>query len=266
MQENRVTNTDYFPLLAVIADEKNEISADFVNNGKPLDELLAKKFKLSRPTVRTLLSTWEKEGRIEMEKDALQGSISKIRILTNFFRRKGTKNKALILLDFENLLINFGGPPRTIVEAINITLKKIAQEVGTISKVFVFVPHQTAQLFGEAFYRAGFIPILCPKIKTKDSQADIDTTDQMLTEVGKELINEMPELTHLCLGSGDIDFASGDIGFPSLIKKANHHGLDIAFIAGDLSSLSSELIRMADRKPDNKEKMIYILPKPEKET
>lgn len=184
-------------------------------------------------------------------------------IVTIFFRKKQKKNRVLVLLDFDNLLINFGGPPRTIIEALNTTLKKIAQEVGPV-KVYVFVPYQNAQLFGESFYRAGFTTILCPKMKAKDGQTDIDTTDQMLTELGKELIDDMPGLTYLCLGSGDIDFASGDIGFPSLIQKANHYGLNIALIAGDLRSLSSELIKRADRKP-NKEKMIYILPKPEKE-
>ena len=200
-----------------------------------------------------------------MKKDTIQRSIDKIRILTDFFRKKERENKVLVLLDFENLLINFDGPSRTIVEALNTTLKKIAQEVGIV-KVFVFVPHQNAQLFGEAFYRAGFVPILCPKIKAKDGQTDIDTTDQMLTELGKEFIDDMPGFTHLCLGSGDIDFASGDIGFPSLLKKANHHGLDIALIAGDLSSLSSGLIKRADRKPHHNGKMIYILPKTEKES
>lgn len=265
MPENRIMNTDYFPLLAVIADENNEISADIVNNGKSLDELLAKKFKLSRPTVRALLSNWVEEGRIEMEKDVSQGTVRKIRILTDFFQKKegGKRNKVLVLLDFDNLLINFNGPPRTIVEALNTTLKKIAQEVGAV-KVFVFISHETAQLFVETFYREGFVPVLCPKIKAKDGQTNIDTVDQMLSELGKEFIDDMPRLTHLCLGSGDIDFASGDIGFPSLLKKANHHGLDIVIIAGNLSSLSPELIKMANQKPNTNEKMIYILPKPEK--
>ena len=178
-------------------------------------------------------------------------------------KNRGKKNKLLVLLDFENLFIGY--PSRSIIGELNKTLKQIAKEVGEISKVFVFVPYNTASIFAEDFYRAGFVPILCPKIKAKDGQTDIDTTDQILTELGKEFINEMPGLTHLCLGSGDIDFASGDIGFPSLLKKANYHGLDIALIAGDLRSLSFNLIKEIDKKPGTKEKMVYVLSQPEKE-
>ena len=178
--------------------------------------------------------------------------------------RKEKEKKVLVLLDVENLYINFRSTFEMTIEALKTTLKKIAKEVGPV-EVFAFIPFETAQRLGETFYRSGFVPILCPIIKAKDSQADINTTDQMLTDLGKYFIDEMPGLTHLCVGSGDIDFASGDIGFPALLKKANHYGLDIALIAGDRSSLSSELIKMADRKPKSKEKMIYILPKTEKE-
>lgn len=254
------TNTDYFPILATLADEQNEIDADILNNGKPLDELLAKKFKLSRPTIRELLSKWEKEGSIKMERNTLRGFINKILILNPFPRKRVAKNKALVLLDLDNLYINFGS--RTIIRALDTTLKKIAQEVGAISKAFVFIPYQNAQLFGEELYRAGFIPILCPEIRSKN-ETNINTTDQMLTDLGKELIEGMPEITHLCLGSGDVDFSSGDVGFPSLLQKAEHYGLHIIVIAGNINSLSSELIKKAGLKPDTKEKMVYILPKPE---
>jgi len=262
MPEKGITNTNYFPLFAVLTDENNEIDADVVSNGKPLDELLAKKFKLSRPTVRTLLSTWEKEGRIEMEKYPLSEKIKKIRILNIFCQQKekARQNRVLVLLDLENLYINFG-PSRTMIDSLKTTLKQIAQEIGPIAKVFVFTPFNTASYFAEDLYRAGIVCVLCPEIKAKDRKT-INTTDQIITDFGKELIDLMPGLTHLCLGSGDIDFASGDTSFPSLLTKADHFRLDIAIIASDIKSLSSSVIKLVGKKPDTDEKMIYLLPKP----
>ncbi len=178
------------------------------------------------------------------------------------FQKTKRKNKVLVLLDFDNLYI--GLSRGAIIESLDMVLKKITQEVGAIFKVFVFIPYQNAQLFGEKFYRAGFVPILCPEIKAKD-KTNINTTDQMMTDLGKDLIEGIPEITHLCLGSGDIDFSSGDIGFPSLLKKAEHYGLQIALIVSGINSLSSELIKKADQKPGKNEKMIYVLPKSEKE-
>lgn len=186
------------------------------------------------------------------------------KLIGKMLRKKSVrKNKVLVLLDFDNLYLNL--PEKTITETLDRALKQITEEVGPISKVFVFVPYYSAIPFGEDFYRAGFITILCPRIKTKDGQTEINTTDGILTEIGKELINDMPDITHLCLGSGDVDFSSGDIGFLSLLKKATRYGLDIAIIASDLASLNPKLIEMIDKKPNSKEKMLYILSHQKKE-
>ena len=160
------------------------------------------------------------------------------------------KNKILVLLDFENLLINYSS--RLIIEELNKTLKQIAQEIGEISKVFVFVPHNTASLFAKDFYMARFITILCPKIKAKNGQTDNDTTDEIMLGFGQEIITEMPSLTHLFIGSGDIDFLP-------LIIKASRTGLNVGLIVSGLNPLSFDLIKRIDKKPGTNEKMVYVL-------
>jgi len=163
---------------------------------------------------------------------------------------KKKRNKVLVLIDFDNLSINFQMKP--IIEELEKTLKQISKEVGAILKVFVFIPYHSALPFAESFYKAGFFTVLCPKVKTKDVQVEIDTTDKTLIQLGNELLEDIPGITHLCLGSGDADFLP-------LLRKASRYGLDISIIAGDEISLSSEIAEMADKKPNNKEKMIYIL-------
>ncbi len=254
MPESRVTNTDYFPLLAVIADENNEISADIVNNGKPLDELLAKKFKLSRPTVRALLSDWEREGRIEVGKDALRGSIRKIRILNIFHRQKEKEKppKILVLIDWENLHKSIEAPEKlTLVEDFDKTLKEISREAGQIVNVFVFCPPHSAMIFGADFDKLGFFTIFCPKTKTKTGE-EKDITDDVLMEFGRRQIEQIPNLTHICLGSGDKDFSP-------LVRMAIRQGLKIIVIAGSHRTLSTDLIKLSDKRPDNS-KMVYIFP------
>lgn len=169
-------------------------------------------------------------------------------------KKKEKKNKVLVLLDFENLYINY--PSRLIIEELNKILRQIAKEVGEVSKVFVFVPYNTASLFAEDFYRAGFITILCSKAKDKDG-ADKDTVDETILDFGQEIITEMPSLTHLLIGSGDIDFLP-------LIIKASRTGLDIGLIASGLRPLSFNLIKWVDKKPGTKEKMVYVFSQSEK--
>lgn len=171
------------------------------------------------------------------------------------FRRKGRpgKNKILLLIDFENLQKNLAITPTaekfSVAAGFDRLFKQISREVGEIDNVFVFVPPHSASLWGETFHKLGFFTILCPKIKSK-SREEIDTTDETLTAFGKKMILQPPELTHLCLGSGDKDFSP-------LLREAIRKGLKIIVVAGNFNSLSSELIKLADKKPDGT-KMVYL--------
>ncbi|MDD5145504.1 MAG: NYN domain-containing protein [Candidatus Pacebacteria bacterium] len=167
------------------------------------------------------------------------------------FNKKVKRNRVLIFLDFDNLFINFKFSRPSFIDELNKALRQIAKEIGEIIGVFVFAPYQTQITFGETLYKENFFLIVCPKVKTKDGQ-EKDTTDEIIIKLGEKMISEMPAITHFFLGSGDSDFET-------LLKEASLHGLDTGIISSDLESLSSNLIPHINRKPNTKEKMIYIL-------
>lgn len=247
------TRKDYFPSLVALANEDNEID-NILFNEEPLEKLLAKRFNLSKPTINALLSTWKEEGRIAIEKEALGRFIRKIKIV-NLSSRQNEKNKILALIDFENLRRNLTtiAPEKfSMTAGFDRLCKQIAREIGEITNIFVFIPpHAASSTWGEAFHKLGFFTILCPEIEDKKGGKRIDTTDETLIAFSKEMINQIPGLTHLCLGSGDKDFGT-------LVREAIRKGLKIIVVAGSIGSLSSELINLADKKPDGS-KMVYIL-------
>ena len=166
------------------------------------------------------------------------------------------KRKVLILIDFENLLRNMTMPePKefSMAGGFDKLMKEISNDLGDIINIFVFLPpHLTFYTFyGKLFHQLGFFSVLCPKIQNKKTGEEEDTVDGTIIEFGKKMLNQIPELTHLCVGSGDKDYAS-------LIREAVRHGLKIAIIAGSLGSLSADLIKLADKRPNGK-KMVYLL-------
>jgi hypothetical protein len=171
-----------------------------------------------------------------------------------FWEKKEKKKKILVLLDYENIQRNIkvAATPEnfSVITGFDNLLRQISSEVGEISNVFAFVPPHTASLQGEIFYKLGFFTIFCPRARNKAGR-EIDTTDEILTKFGEKIISQLPEYTHLCIGSGDKDFAP-------LAREAIRKGLKIIVIAGGLTSISSELIKLADINPNTGKKMIYI--------
>ena len=167
--------------------------------------------------------------------------------------RRGPKAKILMLIDWMNLSISIDLPSLerySLIEGFDTAVKQIARDAGEIINVFVFMPPQPAYLTAEDMHKLGFFTIVCPTIRTKE-RVERDTTDDILIEFGKKMINQIPDLTHLCLGSGDIDFTP-------LIREAIRKGLKIIILAGNSKSLSRKLVNLVDSKTDG-QKMIYIL-------
>lgn len=171
--------------------------------------------------------------------------------LQRFLKRK-KRAKILWLIDLENLRINAEMPPPekySMVDGFDRLTKQIAQEVGEIVDVLAFAPPHAASLFGADLRKLGFHIISCPRVRTKEGE-DIDSTDSVLIERGIRMINNIPDLTHLCIGSGDKDFSP-------LVREAMRKGLKIIVVAGNLRSLASNLINLADKRPDGG-KMVYL--------
>lgn len=156
--------------------------------------------------------------------------------------KKKEKARVLVLIDWENLLISaeeVGPETFSVVAGFDKIIEKIGQEVGSIVEVFVFTPPHLAYLWGKRLYELGFTTIVCPKIESKEG-IEIDTTDQIIIDFGKKMINEIKDLTHLCIGSGDKDFRP-------LWREAMRKGLKRIVIAGSKLSLASEVIKLANK-------------------
>ena len=169
-------------------------------------------------------------------------------------RRNKGKQKVVCFFDLENLIKNLpitSSPEKySLEDGFDRLIKEIAQEMGDIVNVYVFVPPHLAMIWGETLHRLNFFTIFCPKIRSKDGQSEEDTVDQTLIEFGKTIIQDH-NLTHICLGSGDKDFSG-------LLRLAIRSGKKIIIVSGDISSLSSELIKLADTRPNN-EKAVFSL-------
>jgi len=167
-----------------------------------------------------------------------------------FGLRRKNRNQIIVLADWDNLMLNckIPSPDRlSIIEGFDQLVRQLAK-VGEILNIFVFGPPQAVNLELEDFRKLGIYAIPCPKIKDKAGQ-ETDTVDQTLIEFGKKAISQIPNLTHLCLASGDKDFIP-------LLREAMRRGLKIIIVAGSISSLSAELIPLADKDPATGRKMI----------
>lgn len=159
------------------------------------------------------------------------------------FFRKPKRNRILFLIDFENILQNLKQLPSpenlSFLAGFDRLIKEVAQDIGEIIDVFVFLPPHLASIYGEDLYRAGFFIIVCPKIRDKTGE-QIDTTDETLIRFGHRAIDELDNITHLCLGSGDRDFGP-------LVRRAIRKRLKIIVVTASQQSLATELITLADR-------------------
>lgn len=168
-------------------------------------------------------------------------------------RRPRTGNKVLVLLDWENLQLGTASIPPdkfSLQVGLEKLIEKIAGEVGKIIFVFVFLPPHLAPIWGERLKKEGFFIVCCPKIKGKDG-VDRDTVDEELMRLGRKMIAEIPDLTHLCLGSGDQDFIP-------LLQDAKQQGIKIVLVSGTLTSLSKELIRFAEKDKRSGKRRVFL--------
>lgn len=167
-------------------------------------------------------------------------------------KSKSKRNQVLVLIDFENLMLNLDVPPEkfSLAEGFDRLIRELGQ-VGDIMEVSVFASPQTALVHLETLHRHGFFTIPCPRIKDK-AGGTRDTVDATLMDYGRKRIAQMQGGDYLCLGSGDKDFIP-------FLREAMGHGLKIIIIAGNMNSLASGLIGFADRHPVLPKKMVFFL-------
>jgi len=173
--------------------------------------------------------------------------------LLNWLKEKlRPQNKILVLIDWDNLLLNMNIPQPenfSLEEEFDRLMRQLGK-VGRVINVFVFGPPQTINPYLEIFRQSGFFPVVCPKLRNKKDEQEVDTTDATLIEFGRKMIEQIPDLTHLCLASGDSDFAP-------FVREAIRNRLKVIIVPGNLISLSENLIRLASRHPETSKRMVF---------
>lgn len=155
------------------------------------------------------------------------------------FKKK--RQKGILLIDHDNLVTSLQLPSpdeASIVNRFDHVIRKIVEANREIVDIFVFLPPQQAYIWGETYHELSFYTIVCPRIQNKDGKEQ-DTVDDTLIRFGKMAIDNMRNLSFICLGSGDKDFSP-------LVRQARKKGLKIIVVAASINSLSSNLIDLAD--------------------
>lgn len=164
-----------------------------------------------------------------------------------------------VLFDFENVTKSFRQrifkPEKFSMEAGFDDLINHITQVGKIAMFCIFVPDHLI-VHGnitkkdlEFFQKKGFFTIVCPKIGPEEK----DTSDFNMIRWGLDvMLPYFSKITHLCIGSGDVDFEK-------LCKQAKEKsGLKIMVTGGSTKSLSRDIRRIADIHPKTGEKMVYL--------
>lgn len=184
-------------------------------------------------------------------------------------------NKIAVFIDYDNIEINMKTtPPEKFSRDLGYKrFKEWLSSFGEICVIFIFAPDNSSLVNGEYFYKYGFINISCPilidreKIETdelehmslggrelefepSDFAPIINTTDAIMINTAKIVINLMPEITHICIASGDGDFMP-------IVKMAQAKNKKLMIMIGGFKSSSRDLLKEADRDENNK-KMIHI--------
>lgn len=169
---------------------------------------------------------------------------------------KKIQQKIVLLVDLENISWGFGQrmfrPEKFSMEAGFDHLIEWLKQFGDVVMVCIFVPDhfiETGKLTKETrqfFQKRGFFTILCSKDENKD------TADFNMIKYGLEvLLPYIAGVTHLCIGSGDIDFSE-------LCLEAKKKGLKIMVTTGSIKSFSKDLARIVDTNPDTGRKMVHL--------
>lgn len=162
--------------------------------------------------------------------------------------KESERPRGVVFVDTDNLMsgivLERGGSPDRISEASIIggfdnLIKRIAREFGEIVEVFALLPPQRAYVWGVTMYRLGFYSVVCPRVRPKGGGEEQDTVDETLIKLAESLIDNIKNLSFICLVSGDKDFSP-------MIRKVIRRGLKIIVVAASKESLSGELIDLAD--------------------
>ena len=162
-------------------------------------------------------------------------------------------NKILFVIDWDNLSSNIitGVQHYSLAKGFERLIGQLTQ-VGEVAAVFVFGPPDSINKDLRAFHDEGFWPIPCPRETDKRTHDSVDVVDSKIVTFVRDMLELMPDLTHICIGSGDSDFIK------PLVKVGKRRGKKIMVVSGKLRSLSQDLKDLADEHPQTGERMVFL--------
>jgi len=172
-------------------------------------------------------------------------------------RKEKAEERVLVLVDWENLRINYDAAMAgirvrySLTDAFQCALDRIAKETGPICGVYIFTPLHLANTDGEDLFERGYYIVYCPKVAGKKPGERRDTTDSQLKSFGERMIAQLKGITHLCIASGDRDYTR-------LINDARLQGIPTQLVIGSLRSLSSRLIDKLEKDRFGKAKVMVL--------
>lgn len=164
--------------------------------------------------------------------------------------------KVLLLIDWDNVFLNLfkdlGPNEIRFEERIDGIRHWLESNAGKIfgGHGFVFAPEHLSSYYQEVCRDSGLKIIICPKEKSETGPKK-DVVDENIIWFA-ELLADHPDLSWICLASGDSDYVP-------MLKRMKEKGKKIALAIPTLNSYSrlSEMASLAD-KVKNK-KMILLL-------
>lgn len=178
-----------------------------------------------------------------------------------------TPKKVLVLIDWDNLFLclhNRFARQMRIEYRIQKLLKWVQKEIGEIFEGygFVFAPEHLSTIHQDMCTDNNLRLFTCPKrqldkpkknLKTNKMVTEEDTVDETLMWFGKIMMSHS-NVGFICLVAGDDDYVP-------LMKEAKKQNIQRVLIPPTLDSLSrsKRLVRLADKHPITKEKMILRL-------
>jgi hypothetical protein len=170
--------------------------------------------------------------------------------------------KILTLIDWPNILKNMPGYNQP-VETFSLKLgfdnleawfKETCPNAKIIRKIIFWYPKTATEETTRFFEEQGFDVMVCSnKKEDRNFLVKKDPVDEKLIEFGIWAIENIPELTHICIGSGDLDKGR-------LAKFAKKKGKKIMLVVGSQNSLSSSLAGLIDENDRGKRMIHYFNP------
>ncbi len=168
-----------------------------------------------------------------------------------FSKRNPVVNRILVVIDGDNLFSNVIADARhySLAKGLERLIKQLTQ-VGEVVGVFVFGPPDLINRNLGALQNEGFWPIPCQRETDKQGES-VDVVDGKIIAFVRDMLELMPFLTHICIGSGDSDFIP-------LARTCRLRRKKVIVVSGNLRSLSQDLKNMADKHPQTGERMVFL--------